>query len=83
MNCEAVLVGCRIAFEANQHGALAVAENGLGCAASVEGVGVDAHAYSEVHGRQCIVERGYVLHGLDGLEYLHALQGWCAVLCSA
>ena len=74
MDREAVLVCGRIALEANQHGALAAAENGLCSAASVEGIGVDTHADGEVHSRQRVVQGGDILHGLKGFEHLNALQ---------
>ena len=74
MDREAVLVCGRIALEANQHGALAAAENSLCSAASVEGIGVDTHADSEVHSRQRVVQGGDILHGLKGFEHLNALQ---------
>ena len=80
MNCETILIRGRVAFKANQHRAFAIAKNGLCSAASIEGVGVDTHTYSEVHGGQGIVQSRYILHRLDGLEYLHALQGGRAEL---
>jgi hypothetical protein len=52
MNCKTVLVGGNIAFEANKHRALPVAEYGLGSATCVERIGVDTNANCKVHGHQ-------------------------------
>jgi hypothetical protein len=80
VDCETILVGGSVALEANKHRALAIAEDGFSSAASVEGIGVDTHTDSKVHGSQGAVQGGYILHRLDGLEYLHTLQRWRAEL---
>jgi hypothetical protein len=80
VNCETILVGGSVALKANQYRALAIAEDGFSSATSVEGIGVDSHTDSKVHGSQGAVQGRYILHRLDGLEYLHTLQRWRAEL---